>query len=1651
MSNGLRDPDSLERLRRKRTAGGMPEWVGKILPGMERADRLLGLGWGTLGALTSWLPGPAGLLDPTARQVVPGYQDWVPDPAKVPEAAKEFWKLSRQGEWDPAITAAQAKMDAGTGYWGLSELAAGAIIPTGAPAAIGKGLIRAAPKLAGTLGRLAPAATREATERGLRTGITGLGKVARAPWEAEEWLGRQALAVPAGIWRGIREPLLGSRAYDTGLADAVDQGVADIADDLVGPSIVDEAEEVVPFGGAPEPLPIGETPYEGLSPMQTRMPGVIGMRGQERAVLTTREGLEQSIGEHKNIIRQAEEDRRRARMGAPGTGWEDYFAGLTPRIRPPKAFEKAMEEYAALIRGHEDTVQHLQRQLDDLTAREKVPDAPILSQAEQQQRSAAIKLDLQKEIAATSGQKRKKAVERLRLVEEAEELRLPKMRIEEEARLAQSQERLAQDIEGQRSTIYDEEYDRLLNEEAAKPDAMSRERILEAQAVSPDADILTLKARARDATDLRLRKQRIQQGLEPDFEIDRNGNIIPKKPVEAPIDPKDRKIQDPRSMDEAVDLSQRDKIGRVIANKPGIKQIIGPLNRAAVAGKVELKGLIGRAMLMSEGQQKTQVAMASLLRLGKFSDLFGAVDQSGFIAMGQGPVANPFAGMSPNDLRTNWRGWLEQGEFTMPLREGQTVQQKGAFALNKNQRDWLEAASLLEKEKLDFLKRNGIDITPLSFDEGGEYAGRRVYAKFDGAGNLEQSATFNDLGQGRIGAQPSFGKQRQYATQADALDDGLRYLPEEDALALNIQAAYNTVANRRFSDWLIKNIPDFKLEPNAELSFRKFIKGEQQFGFGDEVLARSLGPDFSARAFKGPRAKEALTALQAEISAPQLNRALGLANQANGVARFFTLAGDISPFLIQLLYMAGTDPVAYGKAMRGFGLAFQDPAFHDGYLAKHADTVNRHQNLITTRNGVEFTEAFDRGGWLQEKTEGPGLKGLAARGFNIYRGGLSKFQVGYNAALDVAGIEMAEGLEHLARNADGTIDAVKMADIDDFVNEMRGLSSSARVGVSPRIRQIETSLLLAPRYNRAIASLLWDTGVGIARTFAPGQGLLGQNQPLRTKLARDGMGKAIAGLSALSVALTTAHYIANTDADKYNVGEWADSVQEHMTPTSSKFFTWDLFGRNIGPGTKVRSVIQLIAKSAIDPMDLTKGITMENPMVRFLRGSSAPVIGRGVDLLSGYNYVGEPTRNEMGDLRGWAQAVPTVLLPNFVPIWAQAVLLEGGTPSERAVGATAEFVGGRGYPLTRTQMMQQYHQQDPESRDTPWDELPWSTRRQYDKRLTEETGDPGYRGPKGPLKREIDQIEQAHIEAIAEIAENYLSDEPFSPGHSPRYARELITRAKANKNNELHGPGGKYQQLYGIDEREEPEKNTLEHVRWSYYQLYEDATNAQGEIDWDEFEPREMEFWAALSEQESRWLLQSIHLTEGEYHPRAKQLAEATRWVSKLKVEVDGTDINYWNINKHPNVIARLEEMVPSLERIKILDYMNAPKALRDDMEEGREVYRILARAKRFLEAAPSKANRYAGGLIHNYKDEFLENAPSGWLNTMVMYGFDFKGRDKILERYRAARDDMGRQEFREIFYLPPYREQYETMMQAIDPSDLMFGPSKVPEEVGAR
>jgi len=208
-------------------------------------------------------------------------------------------------------------------------------------------------------------------------------------------------------------------------------------------------------------------------------------------------------------------------------------------------------------------------------------------------------------------------------------------------------------------------------------------------------------------------------------------------------------MTDLQDIDVAITSSERPDLGRKIANYPIIRQIYGPLNRAAVAGKVELRALIGRAILRSQGQQKTQVAMASLRRLGSFEDVFGRVDEeTGLIAAdkvktwggrdvrlsGRTPGEfNPLAGEAPNDIRT----WPDR--------------YKGR--LTKQQEAWIEAAHRIEIEKRAFLADHGIHIDDLVFEEGGVYAGRRVYARFDRNGNLLASSSFSSAsGPGRPGS-----------------------------------------------------------------------------------------------------------------------------------------------------------------------------------------------------------------------------------------------------------------------------------------------------------------------------------------------------------------------------------------------------------------------------------------------------------------------------------------------------------------------------------------------------------------------------------------------------------------------------------------------------------------------------------------------------------------------------------------------------------------------------------------------------------------------------------------------------------------------------------------------------------------------------------
>jgi hypothetical protein len=188
-------PTEEEKERRRRlhanvraSSRGGPD-LTPFFEAVNRVDRLLGLAGGTgAGAALQFMPGTA----PVPAETMP----WIPDVTQLPKAIGAFDEYRRRGDWDTGISAFHDAMDAGPGFWGIAEAATSAIAPTGGPALVGRGVIKALPKLAGTIAKVAPSPVRPGVQAGLRAGIRSVGEALQAPWELEEAAGR-------GLIRGL--------------------------------------------------------------------------------------------------------------------------------------------------------------------------------------------------------------------------------------------------------------------------------------------------------------------------------------------------------------------------------------------------------------------------------------------------------------------------------------------------------------------------------------------------------------------------------------------------------------------------------------------------------------------------------------------------------------------------------------------------------------------------------------------------------------------------------------------------------------------------------------------------------------------------------------------------------------------------------------------------------------------------------------------------------------------------------------------------------------------------------------------------------------------------------------------------------------------------------------------------------------------------------------------------------------------------------------------------------------------------------------------------------------------------------------------------------------------------------------------------------
>lgn len=1584
--------EAAARIKAQNMERDKPSSLGEIgsdaLRYLRRAERTAGLavGQAAAGLTTGFMPW---------LHFVPGAKDWLPDIERTPQAAKAFWEQARQGDWDAGIEAYQDELDAGPGYWGASEALPTALLPTGVPYQVGKGLLRAAPKLAETVARVAPAAARSGVTSGLRGGVEFAGKALKKPWQVEEAAGRKAFA---GLGWLAGKTVSGASPSIKRVIDSLRRSGGQEVD----PDTFDEAMKALPSG--PEPtqqlalpagpdmlaLPSGPTQLALPAPTKAGFMQTIGAR--ESDLIRTFATPENPAG-----ITMIIPDNKTTRAILDSLEKNPSIAVIEGRD-PQQAMEAWMRlnrpEAAGARGGLTEAMQDIsrvQKEIDALAASPEYQAAVRKGPGKRQPPPAAPVTGAK----VTGAQKQLDDMGRLEAEREALQARIAEGRGSVRALPEQFQAELDPEslLEGyplgsaQRPLAGEEVPLEEMFRRSPRARALTEEeRLLEEfpeivprptdpmVGPIPKTRAMVDAERAAAARDIPPRREpdwRFYEGEEPPIGAGPGtGRAVPEPTPEPSLS----QVQD---IDEAIEANIRQNFGRKVANAPGIRNILKRVNPNAIRNTIEGRGMAAWHIIRAEGGRKADNIMSELGAIGGQERIFGKVDNVGLFTEGK------LKGLAPNDVRTNW----EKPAYRIRLNDEQVA--------------WIKKAQELEEMKLAFLKANGININKLAFDKGGHYAGRRVVGKFDREGNLLEFKFVGAMPKRRATKQP-FEKERDFITQKQAIDQGYQYLPEDEALALNIKAAYNRVSDKKLAEWLRANSPNLRT-----------LKSATDIKAGETAITEI--PGMSGVVFTKDAADIART-MREELN-PSLRAIPGMETigKINAAGRFMTLNADASPFLIQMLYMTGAKGGmrAWGNAWRGFTKAFFDPRYQEKLLSQNRALLDRHRGLLTSRSGTEMSEAAQKGGLFFSGPLSPIGKGLQ----------LSRFARAFNTAMDEAGIQLAKSLDaHLKPK-----NAKEMADIDAFINEIRGLADSVRLGVSPNMRLLENNLLLAPRYNRAIASLLWDT-------VADGG--------IRGKQARLALGRSISGLFLIGTAFTMAKYARDAEnrGEEHTFEGYYKEFQDRMLPNSPHFFTWEIGDTNVGPGTKIRSLVSLFAKSGKlikegDTRSLLE-LSNENPFTRFARGNAAPVASDAWDIFSGHNYMGDPT----GFFDGWTEESVgddlkklgrNVLLEDIMPIWTQATLLEGGTPQEKATRAAAEFFGGRAYPLgwkdQREKMAREEGYGD-------YEELNADIKVLVDKLAEERYGEKEYTTAKGPLYKERDDITENFLGSLQSVTDKWLSAPPESPQWDPENARKGpkgYNDLREERIERLYGhwdkkkqrrTGGFYDKLYDMDEeREIPDKETKGYRVWQYYQIFEESVNPDtGEIDWDKHEEIEAKFWASLGDDEIDELMANIRTIEGEYPEPIKRMVSAGRYAGSFKMDILGNQMSYYELETHPSVVQSVAntatiDLGRRVSEADVDNYLDLSYLEREPMAE-----------KDVVGGAISKALNKASmenGVLWSLRKKFVGEAPDEWILAMLDAGYEYQGHreiEKII--FKNLKDGSS---------MPAFRNKYEELYRA--------------------
>ena len=287
------------------------------------------------------------------------------------------------------------------------------------------------------------------------------------------------------------------------------------------------------------------------------------------------------------------------------------------------------------------------------------------------------------------------------------------------------------------------------------------------------------------------------------------------------------------------------------------------------------------------------------------------------------------------------------------------------------------------------------------------------------------------------------------------------------------------------------------------------------------------------------------------------------------------------------------------------------------------------------------------------------------------------FERAYVSPGDILRIEYYKALRDtawqsgIAKGGDGY---AALADLGSFVNKMTGAINPLDSGIAPTQSMIERNIMFfSQRYTRG--------SVGLLKNFVDG-GIEGE-------LAR----RAITGMLALGMGT----YIGLSEALKFA----GVDHEAHLDPSKSDFMTFKVQDDVIGLGTFWTQFARLTAKlskSSYDEKAKEQFWQMDdNPIVRFLRGRSAPVGGLAWDIAERQDYMGK----NLVDIGDWTKHLSL----QATPIWVEAMLLD--SPYRTGpVGGFGEFFGGRIRPLSAAERRRSLRNEIAISLyDKSWDDL----------------------------------------------------------------------------------------------------------------------------------------------------------------------------------------------------------------------------------------------------------------------------------------------------------------------------------------------------------